>query len=191
MSGRLPVRLLEYLPRSTERLTLRALQADDIDDVHGLLSDPVVMRFFPSPLSRAGAEAWLRRNAERYRQDGTGLFAVCVGATWIGDCGLVRRVIGGTPVLELGYHVRRAWWGQGYATEAATACVALAFEALDHDTLPSLTALIRPANRASRAVATRVGFRPAGATLHAGYPHERWELSRRETEGTPGRRAPA
>lgn len=180
MSGPLPVRLLDRLPRSTERLTLRALRADDIDDVHALLSDPVVMRFFPAPLSRTAAEAWLRRNADRYRQDGTGLFAVCLGPTWIGDCGLIHRAIDDTRVLELGYHLHRAWWGHGYATEAAAACVQLAFEALDRGTLPSLTALIRPANRPSRAVATRVGFRPVGATLHAGQPHERWVLTRRD-----------
>lgn len=171
-------RLVDALPLHTGRLTLRVLGADDAEVLAAMLADPVVMRFFPRPMTRPEADAWLRLNLERYRQHGTGMFAVCRGNEWIGDCGLIRRAIDATHAFELGYHFRRDVWGHGYATEAARACVELAFGALDADTLPVLTALIRPGNRSSQRLARRLAFRIEGAVVHAGECHERWALPR-------------
>lgn len=164
--------LCERLPLWTPRLVLRRLTLGDLDAVAAMLADPLVMRHFPRTLTRRESEAWLLRNAERYGRDGTGLFAVTLDGTWIGDCGLVLRQVDAEEVLELGYHFSRAAWGHGYATEAAAACVALA-----RDTVPELpvVAFIRSANATSRRVATRLGFTVRGATLHAGVVHERWE----------------
>jgi ribosomal-protein-alanine N-acetyltransferase len=171
-------RLIDALPLATERLTLRVLDARDADMLAAMLADPIVMRFFPRPMSRQEADAWLRLNVERYRQHGTGMFAVCRGHEWIGDCGIIRRDIDTTHAFELGYHFRRDVWGQGYALEAARACVALAFGAMDAQTLPALTALIRPGNRASQRLARRLAFEVNGALVHAGECHERWVLPR-------------
>lgn len=171
-------RLVDALPLHTERLTLRALDPDDAEGLAAMLADPVVMRFFPRPMSRSETDAWLRLNLERYRQDGTGMFAVCRGTEWIGDCGIIRRAIDATHAFELGYHFRRDVWGHGYAIEAARGCVALAFGSLDANALPVLTALIRPGNRSSQRLARRLAFRIEGAVVHAGECHERWVLPR-------------
>lgn len=40
----------------------------------------------------------------------------------IGDCGITLQEVDGTQLLEIGYHLRRDLWGQGFATEAARAC---------------------------------------------------------------------
>lgn len=171
-------RLVDALPLHTERLTVRALDADDAGAMAAMLADPVVMRFFPRPMTRPETDAWLRLNLERYRQHGTGMFAVCLGSEWIGDCGILRRTIDATCAFELGYHFRRDVWGHGYAMEAARACVDLAFGALDADALPELTALIRPCNRPSQRLSRRLAFTVTGAVVHAGESHERWALPR-------------
>lgn len=183
------VRLVDALPLRTRRLTLRPLVASDILPLAAMLSDPIVMQYFPHPLTRVEARAWLRGNTERYRQDGTGLFAVCAGSTWIGNCGLVRRIIDGLPALELGYHFSREAWGQGYATEAAAACLELAFGMTVPDAPVALVSLIRPGNRASQRVVRRLGFRVESAVVHAGLTHERWNVTPARFAAASRRRA--
>ena len=55
-----------------------------------------------------------------------GLYAVALraGARLIGDCGLVAREVEGAQVVEIGWHLERASWGHGYATEAARGVLA-------------------------------------------------------------------
>ena len=60
----------------------------------------------------------------------------------------------GWPDFELGWTMGRAFWGKGYATEAARRCVRFAFEEMDRDHLISL---IDPENVASIKVAERIG----------------------------------
>ena len=62
-------------------------------------------------------------------------------------------------VTEIGYIFDDAVWGQGYAFEAARACVDLAFDRFSIDTL---YATIRPENKASVKVALRLGMRKIG-----------------------------
>ena len=62
-------------------------------------------------------------------------------------------------VPEVGYMLARAFWGQGYAVEAAYACLRLGFASL---TLPEIFACIKVGNTASCAVARRLGMRRCG-----------------------------
>jgi len=73
----------------------------------------------------------------------------------IGDCGIIRQEIEGESLYEIGYHLRRDLWGQGLATEAATACRNWGFAHLRVDRLISL---IRPENLPSQRVAERNGM---------------------------------
>jgi [ribosomal protein S5]-alanine N-acetyltransferase len=57
--------------------------------------------------------------------------------------------------VELGYTLGRAWWGRGYATEAAQACLDVAFGEL---ALSSVIAIADPANPASARVLEKLGF---------------------------------
>ena len=180
----LPLRLLGHLPIRTERLLLVPLDATWLDGLAAMLADPIVMTYFPRPMTRAESESWLRRNTERYELHGTALFAVLAtrptGQTFLGDCGLVVRRLGGQIHLELGYHFAAHAWGQGYATEAARACLDLGFA---HTTAPEILALIRPENLPSRRVAQRLGMRVRGAVLHAGLVHDVWSVTRQHARG--------
>lgn len=75
----------------------------------------------------------------------------------VGEIGLVP--LPGHDRVELGWHLARAWWGRGYATEAGAAAVGYGFDVVGLD---EVAAVVDPANRRSRAVARRVGLAPAG-----------------------------
>jgi RimJ/RimL family protein N-acetyltransferase len=70
-----------------------------------------------------------------------------------------------------------AWWGHGYATEAARASLRWGFEHLPVDELISL---IQPTNVASQAVAMRIGESYRGETSFRGGETGRWAITRRE-----------
>jgi RimJ/RimL family protein N-acetyltransferase len=68
----------------------------------------------------------------------------------------------------LGYLFHRPFWGQGYATEAAEACLNYAFAALGKS---RVVAPIRPENAASLAVARKLGMEVQKRTMYAGFEH--------------------
>jgi RimJ/RimL family protein N-acetyltransferase len=73
----------------------------------------------------------------------------------IGQAGLTWQTIGDAKVLEVGYLFNRAYWGNGYATEAAVACKRYAFSVLHANEVYSI---IRETNIASMNVAIRNGM---------------------------------
>jgi RimJ/RimL family protein N-acetyltransferase len=171
---------------TTARLELRPIAADDLDHLAGLYADPDVMRFIGSgrPRSREEAVGRLQAQLDHRRRHGFGFFmmrlrgepgASATGdrSTFVGRCGL--QYLGDTGAVELGYTLARPFWGQGYATEAARACVSYAFEGLR---LPRIVAIARPANAASRHVMEKLGMRLERETEWDGGPAVWYELDR-------------
>jgi RimJ/RimL family protein N-acetyltransferase len=161
----------------TERLVLRHLEPADAEAIYAVIGDPVAMEYYPQPFSYDDAVMWVARNQQRYRNDGHGLYAVVlkeVGET-IGDCGLVTQHLGDKPELEVGYHFQRLYWGCGYATEAARACMELAFTEFG---APKVISLIRPENSPSRRVAERNGMAVEREVLYVGLPHLVYAMKR-------------
>src|SRR6266540_2375136 len=72
---------------------------------------------------------------------------------FLGNCGPILQPVEGELVPEIGYHVVRAEWGHGYATEAALAARDWLFRETTWDRVVSI---VDPANTASRRVAERV-----------------------------------
>jgi RimJ/RimL family protein N-acetyltransferase len=169
------VEALRHLPIETERLRLRALSLDDLDGVARVLTDPEAMRYFPRAFTRDEARGWIERSLGRYASEGTGLFAVerRADAAFLGDTGLVVQRPGGVEDLEVGYHFARDQWGQGYATEAARACVQLALGPLG---VQRVVAMVRPENAPSQRVARRLGMRVEKQIVHAGMVHDLYVL---------------
>jgi [ribosomal protein S5]-alanine N-acetyltransferase len=154
----------------TERLSLREITADDLDGLLEIYGDPEAMRLFPSALDRQGAREWIERNQTRYEQYGHGRWAVILRneQKLIGDCGLVIQDVDGVEELEVGYSFSRKYWGRGFATEAARACMDYAFERLGRRRIVSM---IRPENEPSRRVAERNGLRIEKEIFWRGYQH--------------------
>ena len=92
----------------------------------------------------------------------------------IGDCGITRQEVDGEHFYEIGYHLRRDYWGQGFATEAACACRDWGFAHLKAERLISL---IRPENLPSRRVAERNGMTIWKEIIWRGLPHLVYSIS--------------
>jgi ribosomal-protein-alanine N-acetyltransferase len=143
----------------TARLLLRPMIWSDVDALLHIFSDPKVMASFGEPpFDRARMERWVQRNLDHQTQYGYGLFSVTLKSDGllIGDCGPELHEVDGELEAELGYDFRSDYWGQGFATEAASAVRDYAFNILE---LPRLISLIRVGNEASRRVAEKVGMK--------------------------------
>ena len=162
---------------TTERLWLREILPADVDGLLEIWADPIAMQWFPKTLTREELQALLERNQKCYEQYGHGMWAVLSQADQqlLGDCGLVRWDIDGVDELEVGYHFKRKYWGQGYATEAARTCMEYAFQQLGAKRIISM---IRPENLPSRPVAERNGLQVEKEVFWRDYQHYVYALER-------------
>src|SRR5262249_37492947 len=136
------------------------------------------MRLFPRALGRQEMAEWIERNQKRYEQYGHGLWAVILKGEQklIGDCGLTFHEVDGIEELEVGYHFNRKYWGQGFATEAARACMDYAFNQLGRRRIISM---VRPENTPSRRVAERNGLGVEKEVFWRGYQHYVYAIERK------------
>ena len=140
----------------TVRLTFREMNTGDLGEMAALLGDPDVMTYYPRPKTRQEAAQWIDWNRRLYRTRGYGLWLLATAdGEFAGDCGLTPQVVDCVTELEVGYHVRRALQGRGYATEAAAACRDFARTVLGAS---RLVAIIHPDNRPSQRVAEKIGL---------------------------------
>lgn len=107
----------------TERLILREMMESDFNALYKVLSDSDIMQHYPYTFDENRVKNWIKRNIERYRIFGFGLWAVCLKDTseMIGDCGLTMQTINGQIKPEIGYHIRADKQRNGFAKEAAIA----------------------------------------------------------------------
>lgn len=150
MPGTIPV-------LQTERLTLRPLALDDLDEMATLLGDAEALVLWGGPLDREGARSWIERNIARYASHGIGRCAVIWRETGelVGDCGLIPTVVEGVDEVELGWITRRSFWGRGIATEAGAAWRDHGLGTLG---LTRIVSMILAQNVASRRIAEKLGF---------------------------------
>lgn len=141
----------------TERLTLREMRQSDYSALCKILQDEEVMVAYEGAFTDEKVQQWLDRQLKRYQEDGFGLWAVILKETneMIGQCGLTMQDCEDKQVLEIGYLLQKAYWHQGYASEAAIACKEYAFEKLNAEEVFSM---IRDTNIASQKVAIRNGM---------------------------------
>jgi RimJ/RimL family protein N-acetyltransferase len=122
--------------------------------------DPEVMRYsLAGACTAEGSLARLHGLIQHEERHGFSKWGVCERASGrlVGDCGI--QLLEGGPDVELGFHLRRSAWGQGYATEAARACLAAAFAGLGLD---QVIAIVAPGNAASARVLEKIGMQRAG-----------------------------
>jgi RimJ/RimL family protein N-acetyltransferase len=173
---------------TTRRIGLRRWTAEDLPLALALWGDPQVMRFIDArgALSEEQVRDRLAREmatASAHQVQYWPAFLLA-GGEHLGCAGL-RPYRLDEGVYEIGVHLRPAWWGQGYALEAALAVMAHAFASLG---ARALFAGHDPNNQASRRLLAKLGFRythdefyPPTASLHPSYllPAEEYERLRR------------
>jgi RimJ/RimL family protein N-acetyltransferase len=144
----------------TERLRLRQWQDSDYPAFASLNADPQVMEFFPAPLEHAASDAMAARCQALIAEQGWGFWAVECKASqdFIGFVGLnmPQYDLPCSPCVEVGWRLAYPFWGQGFATEAARACLNFGFETLKLTEIVSFTSVL---NLRSQAVMERLQMR--------------------------------
>ncbi len=143
----------------TDRLKLRQWSARDYAPFSELNADPEVMKYFPATLMESESTALATKIEKLISERGWGMWAVELKTQgdFIGFVGLHKPEVKlpFTPCIEIGWRLSKKYWGKGYATEAATAALAYAFDTLQLDEVVSFTAL---ANIKSRSVMERLNM---------------------------------
>jgi [ribosomal protein S5]-alanine N-acetyltransferase len=159
----------------TERLYLRTFTMDDAGLVYELNADPDVTRFTHDLMaSLEQAREVLEKNIlPQYALYNHGRWAVHLknDMSFIGWCGLKYR-----PELneiDLGYRFAKAFWGYGYATEAAFASIKYGFEKLN---LPRIVGRAEPQNTGSVKVLQKCGMQYMGLEKVDDYPVETYVI---------------
>ena len=163
---------------ASQRLVLRMFRESDLDAYAEMFGDPDVMRFLGDGHPMTRAESWrhMALVVGHWQLRGFGLWAVEERST-----GLLAGRVGcwqpeGWPGFEIGWALRRGFWGRGYATEAALVALDFAFARLGQARVISL---IDPDNGPSIAVALRLGMSIQGYTQVMGHPVVIYGLERR------------
>lgn len=142
----------------TGRLILREYTKDDYNALYAILSDPVTMQHYPKPYDEKGTRRWIDWSLENYRTYGFGLWALVRKDTgaFIGDCGITMQMIDGEMLPEIGYHIHKDHWRNGFGSEAARAVRDWAFANTKFDCLYSY---MTAANLPSYATAAAAGLK--------------------------------
>lgn len=164
----------------TERLGFHCWTAADIDLALVLWGDPDVTALIGGPFTQEQVQQRLAREIATEQAEGMQywpLFLLASGEH-VGCCGL-RPYRPEEKIFEIGFHLRKAHWGRGYAQEAARAVIAYAFTVLNAE---ALFAGHHPANEASRRLLEKLGFRYTHEEYYppTGRMHPSYLLSKRD-----------
>jgi len=145
---------------TTERLTLRHLEPDDLKSLYALYRDPEMREFYPDG-TRTLAETkeeldWFLNGHPRYPELGLWATIERSSGAFLGRCGLLPWEIDGKSEVELAFMIDKRRWREGLASEAARGIIQYATEQLR---LQRLICLVMPGNAASAGVAIKVGMR--------------------------------
>jgi RimJ/RimL family protein N-acetyltransferase len=144
---------------STGRLGLRRWIETDTQPFIEMNSDPHVMKYFPKLLTEEETLLMIQRIHNGFEKNGFGLFVVENKQTqeFLGFTGFSVPVFESffTPCIEIGWRYKKQAWGQGFATEAANACLQYGFSQLGFDKIVSFTAAI---NIKSEKLMQRIGM---------------------------------
>jgi len=142
----------------TPRLALRRLAAGDAPFILELVNVPAFLHNIGDRGVRSleDARTYIASGpVASYERHGFGLWHVALRAddTPIGICGLLKRDT--LEHVDIGFAFLPAWWGKGYAREAAAAVIDYGTRTLG---IPHIVAIVSPANAASIRVLEHIGM---------------------------------
>lgn len=116
----------------TPRLLMKEIAEEDVPNLFHLNSDPEVIRYTgdKSFNNKTEAHEFIFRYRSVYQKYGCGRLSTFIKETgeYIGWCGL--KYIVDKDETDLGYRLMKKYWGKGYATESAAACLDDGFKRL-------------------------------------------------------------
>ena len=140
-----------------------------------MVADPEQMRFYARPRTRDEAAAWIDRNLRLYDECGYGFWVLesLESSQFVGYSGVRPLELDGACETEIGWHVGKAFWSRGLATEAAAAVCGVAASL----GLTRIMAIVHPENVASCRVAAKIGMERETETAFEGEPAVIFRLS--------------
>ena len=160
----------------TDRLLFRRFTEDDAPLLYDLNLDPEVIRYTHDPLTDVEHARKVLKEVilPQYILYDHGRWAVHLrsGLEFIGWCGL--KYLTETNEVDLGYRFKKNFWGNGYAAEAARACIKYGFATLN---LQRIVGRALPANLASIKVLEKCGMKYLHEETVYGYLHKTYQVT--------------
>jgi RimJ/RimL family protein N-acetyltransferase len=168
--GRIENKRMTYI--ETERLLLRDWKESDIPSFAEMNRNPKVMEYFLKQLTKEESLDFYNRIQDEFYEYGYGLYAVekKEDGSFLGYTGFHNILFDFdfAPGIEIGWRLRYKDWNNGYATEAAKACLLYARH-LSFDTIWSFTSLL---NKASEQVMQKIGMKKVKEFFHPVVPND-------------------
>jgi ribosomal-protein-alanine N-acetyltransferase len=142
---------------STDRLVFRTWEEKDFGLARSLWGDSDVMSFLGGPLSDDKVRDKMHAEMACFEKHGVQYWPIFEkqAGEFVGCCGMRPWLHTPADGHEMGFHLVKAKWGQGYAFEAAEAVVRHAFDQLR---LPVLRAGHHPEHRKSQKILLQLKF---------------------------------
>ena len=151
--------MTELIESTTDRLRLRQWKKDDLPAFAALNADAEVMKYYPATLTELESNDMAERFEALLEYNGWGFWVVekLDEEKFMGFVGLNEPTyeLPVSPCVEIGWKLAKEYWGYGYASEAAKASLAVAFENLGLPEVYSFTSVL---NEKSQAVMERIGL---------------------------------
>lgn len=145
----------------TERLILRPWKKEDLKPFAMLNADKRVREYFPSLLTEKESDELALKIQKSIGEQGWGFWAASLieSDTFIGFIGLSpldnSYPSHFAPGVEIGWRLAFDYWGKGFATEGAKACLEFGFNTLNLKEIVAFTAV---ENKRSRSVMEKLGM---------------------------------
>ena len=140
----------------TQRFYLREKLPSDAKDMYLLNANPEVIKYTGDPPFKDEAEALdFIHNYTHFKEHGFGRWVIVDKKTnqYLGWCGLKKHSNG---MIDLGYRIKKEYWGQGIASESAFACLEYGFQTLGMKEIVGRSA---SANQASIRILEKIGMK--------------------------------
>ncbi|MDF3048125.1 MAG: N-acetyltransferase [Candidatus Midichloriaceae bacterium] len=143
----------------TDRLILRPWREEDIMPFSSINKDLFVMEYMPNILTTEETALFMNKMVEHYIEYGFGVMALTLKDTQelVGYIGLKNVAFEShfTPAVEIAWRLGSQYWGKGFATEGAKACLDYGFNQIGLEEIVSFTV---PDNIRSIKVMERIGM---------------------------------
>lgn len=148
----------------SERLFLRKWHKQDIEPLAKINASPLVMEFFPKPLTYEQTVNFIEKIEAHFKKFGFGFYALELKetSTLVGFCGLQEITVPipylsneVSPVFEIKWRISHSHWGKGYAPEAAECVLNSAF---NQHKLSRVIAFTSKSNMKSKRVMEKIGM---------------------------------
>lgn len=167
---------------TSERIGFRHWKPEDLPLATQLWGDIAVTRLIGGPFTESQIRERLSKEMATQAEHGIQYWPIFdrTNGDNIGCCGL-RPYSKRPNTIELGFHLRPAYWGKGFAKEAAKTTIQYAFEKL---ATGALFAGHNPKNEPSRHLLTRLGFEFTHEEFYppTGLQHPSYLLTREKRE---------